>query len=180
MTAPIIFGDAGAELRACTKKRRSRDQVGPVGLTPNSAERRLKEKRQKNKEPVRTSNKTLPSTTYSDEGEAWDHMSEDKTEEKEDSFDRFDLSTQATAQHRETGSANFVSKAPSQEANARAGSANMRVPLQHQTTNEDGNKYSDNLLKQPANDLTIKEKQRTEIRVTDLTGEGNEENVAPS
>lgn len=64
-TAPIVFNDAQAELHAGAQKRNSRDQLSPVGHTPNSAERKPKERR---KRTIDTPNHNLASTYASTGG----------------------------------------------------------------------------------------------------------------
>lgn len=44
--APKVHSDKQVEQRAGAQKRRARDQYGPVGHTPNSAERKTEERRQ--------------------------------------------------------------------------------------------------------------------------------------
>lgn len=62
-SAPKVYNTAQEENRAGAKKRKERDQLGPVGLTPNFAERKPKGRRQQIPDNVDEKGKDQTNTT---------------------------------------------------------------------------------------------------------------------
>lgn len=178
-TAPTIFNDAQAEQYAGAQKRKARGNLGPVGQTLNSAERKPKEIRQRT--ATTPNHNSAPTHAAQDNVGGPSNIMEDI-----ENMGCADLEDEETP-FVEAGSTVATSKTPAEPnttrdehhtstmAEQQAADGERRKPLKPITVVEGGN---NNVRNDPMDNrkVEIKIKNEQPSKVTGYSAEGNKEN----